>query len=193
MSKIDASQFDAHRACIDALRQELPVIERVTQMLIDAFAAGRRVYVFGNGGSAADAQHIAAELIGRFRRNRRALPAVALTTDTSLLTAVANDFDYSKVFSRQIEALVEPGDVVWALSTSGNSLNVLAGVEAARQRDARVIGFAGRTGGKLRERCDECLCVPADETARIQEGHQLAYHLVCDAVEHAVEDEKMGR
>jgi D-sedoheptulose 7-phosphate isomerase len=189
MTRIDADAFDAHRACIDALRAELPVIERIAQCIIDALRAGRRVYVFGNGGSAADAQHIAAELVGRFRRNRRPLPVVALTTDTSLLTAVANDFDYAKVFSRQIEALIQPGDVAWALSTSGNSLNVLAGVEAARRRDARVVGFAGRTGGSLRERCDLCLCVPSEDTARIQEGHQLAYHLVCDAVERAFASE----
>jgi len=183
---IDPSAFDVHRRCVDALQGELPLLERMARTLIDAFRAGRRLYLFGNGGSAADAQHIAAELVGRFKRHRQPLPALALTTDTSLLTAVANDLDFRDVFARQVQALVVPEDVVWALSTSGRSPNVLAGIEAARNRRARVIGFTGRGGGRMADLCDVCLCVPEEATERIQEGHQLAYHLICEAVERVL-------
>jgi D-sedoheptulose 7-phosphate isomerase len=141
-----------------------------------------RVYIFGNGGSAADAQHIAAELIGRLKRERRSLPAIALTTDTSCLTAISNDYGFERAYTRQVEGLVRAGDVVWALSTSGNSANILEAVQAARTQEAVVVGFTGQ-GGKLRTMCDLCLCVNHTSSDRIQEIHQIAYHLICDEVE----------
>jgi D-sedoheptulose 7-phosphate isomerase len=147
---------------------------------------GGRIYILGNGGSAADAQHIAAEMVGRYRRERRGFPAVALTTDTSLLTAVSNDYGYDAVFERQVEALVRSGDAVWVLSTSGNSENVIRAVKAARKIGAYVIGFTGGDGGKLRELCDECLVAEAETSDRIQEVHQLAYHVICEMFEEAM-------
>jgi D-sedoheptulose 7-phosphate isomerase len=154
----------------------------MAQAIIDAFMDERRVYIFGNGGSAADAQHIAAELIGRLKRERRALPAVALTTDSSSLLAITNDYGFQHVFTRQVEGLVRPGDVVWALSTSGNSANVIEAVLAARGLQATIIGFTGQ-GGKLKPLCDLCLCVKHSSSDRVQEIHQIAYHLICDEVE----------
>jgi len=163
-------------------------LETIGQVICRALNDGGRVYLLGNGGSAADAQHIAAELVGRFKRERRALPAIALTTDTSSLLSIGNDYGFDHVFARQVEALVQTGDVVWALSTSGNSPNIIEAVRAARGRQAQVIGFTGRSGGKLKPLCDHCLCVDHEVSDRIQEMHQLAYHLICDFVErHVVE------
>ncbi|MFN0135919.1 MAG: SIS domain-containing protein [Phycisphaerae bacterium] len=175
-----------HEQVIAALRDQAATIDRMATMLRDALLNGRRVYIFGNGGSAADAQHIAAELTGRFKRNRRALPAIALTTDSSALTAIGNDFSFEAIFSRQLEAFAQPGDVAWAISTSGNSPNVLAAARVARERGCRVIGFSGRAGGKMRELCDEIFCVPHEHSDRIQEGHILAYHYFCEQIELAL-------
>ncbi|MBE3100412.1 MAG: D-sedoheptulose 7-phosphate isomerase [Planctomycetes bacterium] len=159
---------------------------RAAELLIAAFKGGGALYVCGDGGSAAESQHIAGELVGRFLMNRPALPCVALTTDTSILTAVANDYDFSRTFERQVEALVKPGDVLWALSTSGNSPNVLKAAVRARQRGAKVLGMTGRSGGKLAELCDLCLCVPADSSPAIQEGHLTLIHILCRLVEEAL-------
>ena len=159
---------------------------RAAELLIAALKGGGTLYVCGNGGSAAESQHIAGELVGRFLMNRPALPCVALTTDTSVLTAVANDYDFSRTFERQVEALVKPGDVLWALSTSGNSPNVLKAAVRARQRGAKVLGMTGRGGGKLAELCDLCLCVPADSSPAIQEGHLTLIHILCRLVEEAM-------
>ena len=142
-----------------------------------------RIYICGNGGSAADAQHIAGEFVGRFRRERKALPAVALSTDTSVLTCIANDYDYEKVFARQVEGLVRKGDILWAFSTSGSSANILAAVELAKQIGATVLAFTGRANSKLEEMADICFCADNESTARSQEIHQLAYHIICDLVE----------
>ena len=142
-----------------------------------------RIYICGNGGSAADAQHIAGEFVGRFRRERKALPAVALATDTSVLTCIANDYDYEKVFARQVEGLVRKGDILWAFSTSGSSANILAAVELAKQIGATVLAFTGRANSKLEEMADICFCADNESTARSQEIHQLAYHIICDLVE----------
>ena len=141
------------------------------------------MYVCGNGGSAADAQHIAGELAGRFRRERRPLPCVALSTDTSVLTAVGNDYSYEDIFSRQVEALAGAGDVVWALSTSGNSPNVLKAASAARQAGATVIAMTGAGGGRLAEAAEFCFRAPADRTDLIQLLHQLAYHIICELLD----------
>lgn len=156
---------------------------RAARMLIEAVRGGHTVYVCGDGGSAAQAQHIAGELVGRFLKERAALPCVALTTDTSILTAVANDYDFEDVFARQVEGLVKEGDVLWALSTSGNSVNVLKAVSLARQRGAKVLGMTGRGGGKLKELCDVVLCVPADSSPPIQEGHLVLLHILCGLLE----------
>jgi D-sedoheptulose 7-phosphate isomerase len=161
-------------------------LAEICDVVIRALRRDRSVWLLGNGGSAADAQHIAAELQGRFYRNRRPLPVAALTTDTSTLTAIGNDLGYALTFSRQVEAHARAGDVVIAISTSGRSPNVLRAVAAARKKRATVVGFTGRTGGALRRRVDYCLSAPSDDVARIQECHTLAGHILCEAVEAAL-------
>jgi len=180
-------QLARHQRAIASVRDQRKVIEEMARCLIDALRSGGRVYLVGNGGSAADCQHIAAELISRLRpgRERQALPAVALTTDTSILTAIGNDYEFDVAFRRQVEGLVQKGDVLWALSTSGNSRNVLLAIEEARARGATILGFTGGSGGQLRASADLCLCVDGETTDRIQEGHQFAYHLICYLVEAA--------
>jgi D-sedoheptulose 7-phosphate isomerase len=175
--------FDDHRRLLDDLELQLPLLKDMADAIIACIEKEHQVYVFGNGGSAADAQHIAAELVGRFRKNRRALPAIAMTTDTSSLLSIGNDYGFAHVFSRQVEAFVRPDDVVWALSTSGNSSNVIEAVKIAADRGASIIGFTGETGGHLKPLCNYCLCVPHGQAERVQEIHQIAYHLICEAVE----------
>jgi len=182
MSDLFASGLEDHARLVEHLRTQLDLLRQMSGVIVDALKTDHRVYLLGNGGSAADAQHIAAELLGRFKRERQALPAIALTTDSSSLLAISNDYGFSHVFTRQVEGLVRAGDVVWALSTSGNSPNVVEAVQAARLLKAMVIGFTGR-GGKLKPLCDLCLCVDHTASARIQEIHQIAYHLICDKVE----------
>ena len=176
-------QFEEHRRVIEAAAQQIPLLERIVERLAEVFHAGGKLYVLGNGGSAADAQHIAAELVGRLHQDRRALPAVALTTDTSILTAVANDLGALHVFERQVEALVTERDAVWALSVSGTSPNVLRAVELARQRGALMIGFTGKRGQQLADLCDLTFMADHERSDRVQEAHQLAYHLVCAQLE----------
>lgn len=186
MNRVIQAGLADHRRCIDALDAGADLLEQIAEAIWRAFRAGNRLYLAGNGGSAADAQHVAAELVGRLRTERRPLPAVALTTDTSTVSALANDYGYDRVFARQIEAHVRAGDVVWLFSTSGSSLNILAAAGAARKLGATVVGFSGRDGGRLRPLCDYCLLVPDDRSDRIQEAHQLAYHLVCQLIEQAI-------
>ena len=188
MTKTDlriAELLAEDRAAVERLagREHQQTLAEMAHLLIATLAAARRVYVCGNGGSAADAQHIAGELAGRFRRQRRALPCVALTTDTSVLTAVGNDLDFESVFSRQVEALGQQGDVLWALSTSGNSPNILAAAHAARLRGMKVLAMTGHGGGKLAELADLCLRAPAERTDLIQLLHQGAYHILCELVD----------
>lgn len=166
-------------------------IAAAAKLLADCYAAGGAVYLCGNGGSAADAQHIAGELTGRFLRQRPSLPSMALSTDTSVLTAIGNDYSYDEVFSRQVEAHLRKGDVLWALTTSGNSPNVLRAVEAARARGGKVLGFTGKDGGKLKDACDVCFVAPADKTYLIQQIHQLAYHIVCELID--VQADRLAR
>jgi D-sedoheptulose 7-phosphate isomerase len=161
-------------------------MERAARILIDCFSRGGKVLLFGNGGSAADAQHIAAEWEGRFRRERPGLPAIALTANTSDLTAIANDYGFERVFARLVEAHGREGDVAIALSTSGNSPNVLAALEEARVRRMHTLGLAGNDGGKLAGLVDVALVVPSDRTDRIQEVHITALHALCDAVDDAL-------
>jgi len=165
-------------ACIES-------IDRVAAMLIEAFSSGKKVLICGNGGSAADAQHIAGELAGHFQRERRPLPAMALSTDTSVLTAIANDYSFEEVFARQVQAAGEANDVLWAISTSGNSPNVLAAARAARGIGMKVVAFTGVGGGKLAGLADVALKAPADVTWLIQQCHQVAYHAVCEIIDAA--------
>lgn len=161
-------------------------IAAAVQAMLACVTSGGKVLACGNGGSAADAQHFAAEFVGRFERERPELGAIALTTDTSIITAIANDYDFSVIFSRQVRALGASGDVLLALSTSGNSANVLKAIEAAHERDMVVVGLTGRGGGKMAQLLrdtDVYICVPHERTARIQEVHSLALHCICDAVD----------
>jgi D-sedoheptulose 7-phosphate isomerase len=160
-------------------------IAEAAKVIAARLEAGGKLIAFGNGGSAADAQHIAAEFVGRYRAERKALAAVALTTDSSALTAIGNDFGFEEIFSRQLEAVGKPGDMVLAISTSGNSPNVLRAVTVANQLGLFTIGLTGRSGGKMRDVVDICLCVPSDSTPRIQEAHTLIIHILCGIVENA--------
>ncbi|MBT9330424.1 D-sedoheptulose 7-phosphate isomerase [Acidipila sp. 4G-K13] len=175
-----------HAAVIDALSSQHEVLEAIAEAMTRALLAGKKVLWCGNGGSAADSQHLAAELVGRFRRERRGMPSIALTTDTSILTAVANDYGYDHVFRRQVEALCVAGDVVVGISTSGNSRNVLAALEEARSLGAFTVAFTGAEGGAMAGLADAALCVPSKNTARVQEGHILCGHVLCDWIELAI-------
>ncbi|MCL1886904.1 MAG: phosphoheptose isomerase [Betaproteobacteria bacterium] len=164
-------------------------ISDAVNMLFSALSHGNKILACGNGGSAADCQHFAAELVGRFEQERLPLPAIALTTDTSILTAVGNDYGYQDIFSKQVQAFGHPGDVLLAISTSGNSSNVIAAIEAAKDRDMGVIALTGNGGGKIAELLSETdvhICVPHTRTARIQEVHLLVIHCICDGVDAAL-------
>jgi D-sedoheptulose 7-phosphate isomerase len=162
------------------------VVETIAEVVTAAVRRGNKVLLAGNGGSAADAQHIAAELVGRFAYDRPGIAAIALTTDTSALTSIGNDYGFEQLFLRQVEALGVRGDVFIAMSTSGRSANVVRALDAARSRQIVTVGLTGREGGDMRERCDLLLCVPGDTTARIQQGHMVAGHIVCALVERAL-------
>jgi D-sedoheptulose 7-phosphate isomerase len=164
----------------------LATIAQVSEMMVGTFQNGGRVFLFGNGGSAADAQHIAAEFVGRFAFDRPPLPALALSVNTSCLTAIGNDYGFDLVFARQLEALAKPGDAAIGISTSGNSLNVLQGLAAAKKVGLRTVAFAGCTGGKLKAAAEFCLCAPSNETPRIQECHILIGHIISELVEDTI-------
>ena len=168
-----------------ALRDEAADILRVAVRIADAFRAGNRLYACGNGGSATDAMHLVEELVARYKRDRPGLPAHHFL-DPATLTCWSNDYEFATVFQRQVEAMVRPGDVLLAISTSGNSENVVRAVQAANQRGALTVGLTGRNGGRLREICAELLPVPADATERIQEGHITIIHLLCEIVERVL-------
>mgnify|MGYP004002048719 FL=1 len=161
-------------------------IENSAQTCIDSLKSGGKILLAGNGGSAADAQHIAAEFVSRFAFDRPGLPAIALTTDTSILTAIGNDYGYEKLFARQLQSLGRKGDVFIGYSTSGKSANVLLGFEEAQQRDIKTIGLTGKRDGPMRELCDYLIEVPSLETAKIQEGHLVLGHILCGLVEQAL-------
>ncbi len=161
-------------------------VARVSEILVDALEEGNKVLLFGNGGSAADAQHIAAEFVGRFAFDRPALPALALSVNTSCVTAIGNDYEFDQVFSRQLEALARPGDVAIGISTSGNSPNVLRAMAVARKMGVRTVALTGCTGGKLKDAVDHCICVPSDQTPRIQECHILIGHIISELVEQTI-------
>src|SRR5882724_4210316 len=159
--------------------------EKLAAEIVRALKSGKKLVIFGNGGSAADAQHFAAELVGRFEKERPGLAALALTTDTSALTAIGNDFGYDDVFARQVQALVNPGDVVVGISTSGNAKSVINGIEAAKKAKAWTAGLSGMSGGKLKDAVDCCVTVPSQRTAHIQECHIALIHAICASIDAA--------
>jgi D-sedoheptulose 7-phosphate isomerase len=167
----------------DLLNQHVSTIADLSRLLIDALRAGKKLVLFGNGGSAADAQHVAAELVNRFQMDRNPLPAIALTTDTSILTSVGNDLAFDELFSRQVRALVQKGDVAVGISTSGNSSNVINGIIAAKEKGAVTVGFTGRSGGRLKDLVDTCCHVSSESTARIQEAQITIWHALCEVIE----------
>ena len=183
MRELVRATLEEHMSVVAKMATLEADIASAGELCANALGHGNRIYLCGNGGSAADAQHIAAELIGRFVHDRRALPAIALTTDTSALTAIGNDYGYDDVFSRQVEGLCQEGDVLIAISTSGNSANVLKAVDVAQGRGCSVIGLSGRSGGSLAPKSDISLVVPSAVTARIQEMHIVIGHLICALVE----------
>ena len=166
------------------LRTELTNIEAASKAIIESLGAGGKLLIFGNGGSAADSQHIAAELVGRFKKERKALAAIALTTDTSIITAMANDYGYDSIFARQIEALARKGDVALGISTSGNSKNVIAGIKKARSLGLKTICLLGAVGGALKNECDIAIIIDSKATAWIQESQATVTHIICELVEN---------
>ena len=167
----------------EQLIQFSDLIAEIADKMVQSLKNGGKILFFGNGGSAADAQHLAAELVGRFARDREAFAAMALTTDTSIITALANDYSFSRIFARQLEGLLKKEDIVVALSTSGNSANVLEALKVAREHGVQTIGLTGANGLKMKESTDLCLMVPSTETSRIQESHILIGHILCDLIE----------
>jgi D-sedoheptulose 7-phosphate isomerase len=178
-----AQALAEHRAVFDALPALLPAIERIAERLAECLRSGNKIMLCGNGGSAADSQHIAAELTGRFVKDRAPLAGLALSTDSSALTCIANDYSFDAIFERQVRGLGHAGDGLIGISTSGNSANVLHAVEAARAMGIATIGLLGRDGGKLLSRCDDAVVVPSHTTARIQEAHIFIGHLWCTLIE----------
>lgn len=176
-------EHDAHMAMFNALEPLFPLISDVGIAMQDCIANGGKILIMGNGGSAADSQHIAAEIVGRFKKERKGLPAIALTTDTSIITSVGNDYGYHYIFARQVEALCRPEDLVIGITTSGNSANVVNAIEAANAIGATTVGMTGGTGGKLNALCKYNIVIPSNVTARIQEAHIFVGHSLCEILE----------
>ena len=182
-----AAEFGATAQLLEQMAQNsVEQVAAAAEILIDCLLEGRKILIFGNGGSAADAQHFAAELAGRYRLERRALPALALTTDTSMLTAISNDYGFTQVFTRQVEALARPGDTVIGISTSGRSANVIAGLQTAQVLGARTLALIGANITGLAGVADQVISVPSMDTPRIQEAHAVIIHILCDLVEKAL-------
>ncbi len=194
MNNFISKQLTEHIDLIQKIESELsPAIANIATRLMETFSIGNKLLIMGNGGSAADAQHFAGEIVSRFRIERPGLPAIALSTDTSILTAIGNDYGFDRVFSRQVEALASPGDAVIGISTSGNSRNILKAFEVARQAGCTTIGFLGNGGGSIKDLCDIPLIMPSSDTPRIQEGHITAIHIICDLVEQGMFGPQAGR
>lgn len=191
-SSVFCQAIDDHLKVIDSLRDQQSLLQGIAEEMTRAILAGKKILWCGNGGSAADSQHLAAELMGRFRQERCALPSIALTTDTSILTAVGNDYGYEKVFQRQVEALCSRGDVLVGISTSGSSKNVCAALQTARQIGAFTVAFTGHGGGEIAAIAHVALRIPSKDTARIQEGHMFCGHMLCDWVEQSVCQRQQG-
>ncbi len=179
-------ELQAHKETLEKIMDVMiPAIEKASQLVIDTLKRGNKVLLCGNGGSAADAQHISAELTGRYKTDRKGLAGIALTTDTSALTAIGNDFGYDRVFERQVEALAVKGDLLIGISTSGNSANIINAFNCAKAIGCSVMGMSGQGGGLMNTACDVNLMVPSDDTPRIQEMHILMGHIICQAVDDA--------
>jgi len=186
ISRIGDHFSDSAQAKLDAIDVLAPAIAQATELMVACLLADGKILACGNGGSAADAQHFAAELVGRFEMERQGLAAIALTTDSSIMTAISNDYGYKAIFDKQVRALGKPGDVLLAISTSGNSGNVIEAIHAAHDNDLRVVALTGKGGGEMAELLrdtDVHLCVPAERTARIQEVHLLTIHCLCDGID----------
>lgn len=189
MNEFIQGEFDKTLANFNAMAADAALHRQIAgavSLCVESLRAGGKLLFAGNGGSAADAQHWAGELVSRFYYDRPGLPAIALTTDTSILTAIGNDYGYDYTFARQVEALGREGDVFIAISTSGNSANIVRAAEAARSRGVKVIGFTGQGGGQLAALSDLCFRIPSNDTPRIQEGHEFVGHLLCALIEQAV-------
>jgi D-sedoheptulose 7-phosphate isomerase len=186
LSTVFTATLEEHLQVVRQLASNLPLLEIVADRMYASLCNGGKVLWFGNGGSAADSQHLAAELVGRFRRERRGMASIALTTDSSALTSIGNDYGFECIFARQIEALCAPGDIAVGISTSGNSPNVCAGLLKARELGAYTFAMTGATGGKVVHLADACLRVDSCDAARVQEAHILAGHMLCDAIEDAL-------
>lgn len=184
------SLIENHCYTISTIIPLIPKIEQIGREIVSSLKKGGKIFFLGNGGSAGDAQHLAAELIGRFQRERKPYAALALTTDTSVLTAIANDYGYDHVFARQLRGLCRSEDLVVGISTSGNSPNIIEAIRVARGLGAVTVGLAGRDGGELQRIADYCLTIPVPVTARIQEGHIFIGHVLCDIVESTLSQEK---
>lgn len=187
MKKAVQDTIKTHKKLIERFESDcVDSVISAARKIIAVIKQGGTIYICGNGGSAADAQHIAGELVGRFRRERKALPAVALTTDTSVITSVGNDYGFEDIFTRQVEALVGPKDLLWAFSTSGTSKNIVNAAKLAKEKGASVLAFTGKSNTPLEEISDLCVCINAPTTSSAQEIHQLAYHTICDLIEKAL-------
>ncbi len=187
MQDLIVNQLQEHRKLLVHVENELSgVIAGLAQRLIETFQIGNKLLIMGNGGSAADAQHFAGEIVSRFRIERPGLPAIALSTDSSIMTAIGNDYGFDRVFSRQVEALAAPGDAVIGISTSGNSPNVYKALEVARQAGCTTIGLLGKDGGTIKGLCDIPVIMPSNDTPRIQEGHITVIHILCDLIEQGM-------
>lgn len=179
-------ELQSHRHTIEkTIESMIPDIQSACSLIVNRLKQGNKILLCGNGGSAADAQHIAAELTGRYKSERRGLPAIALTTDTSALTAIGNDYGYHRIFDRQVEALANPGDLLIGISTSGNSENILSAFALAKTLKCHTLGMSGKGGGKMKTQCDLNLIIPSDDTPRIQEMHILIGHILCQAIDDA--------
>lgn len=187
MKEVILQRFiESARVKVEFAKGSSEAIGAAVALISQGFKAGRKLLLFGNGGSAADAQHIAAEFVNRFQMERPGLPAIALTTDSSILTSIGNDSDFTEIFARQVKALGEEGDVAIAISTSGTSANVIRGVETAKEIQMQVIGFTGGDGGKLAQLCDIPLIVPSDSVSHIQESHITLGHVICELVDQTL-------
>lgn len=180
-------QLAGQRQVLERMETELAgLIATAAETMADALSSGKKLLIMGNGGSAADAQHFAAEIVGRFKMERKALPAIALTTDTSALTAIGNDYGFDRIFSRQVEAFAKPGDVVVGISTSGNSPNVALALQSAKDAGCITVALLGKDGGAIKKLADLALIIPSNDTPRIQEGHITTIHIMCDLLEKAI-------
>ncbi|KFM21375.1 Phosphoheptose isomerase protein [Marine Group I thaumarchaeote SCGC AAA799-B03] len=175
--------FESSSIVINNCKSLTNLIQLSVEKIIESFENGNKLLIFGNGGSAADAQHMSAEFIGRYLLERKSLPAIALTTDSSILTAIGNDYNFDQIFSRQCESIVKKGDVIFAISTSGQSKNVIGGIDIAKSKGAFIISLTGEDGKLMKEKSDICLEVPSNSTPRIQEGHRIVIHIICQLVE----------